>query len=142
MHASTASEGHIPERSQPAGLDHLRTAAVSPTMSEASAASASTAFTSGSTFSTFSSGHRLRWFHSGTPTASTPGSMPSTPATPFSTGSSATETTDVGSVTSGVLPQESDRFGIKLVSAVGLNEREEKIIKHVFEKAGRKFRIG
>ncbi|KAH7631694.1 hypothetical protein B0T09DRAFT_356211 [Sordaria sp. MPI-SDFR-AT-0083] len=147
--------GPIKERVININTDY-RYGATSPTFSEASLTSASTASTVDSVFTN----HRGRVGGAGrwplSPGASQAPSAPLTPATPYSTSSMAADNINTTCLPSAGLhatrgfgpallqipssPTSSD-FGIRLIHAIPLKEKEDKLLSSTLEKAAKKFNI-
>lgn len=150
--------GPIKERVININTDY-RYGATSPTFSEASLTSASTASTVDSVFTN----HRgrvggSRWPLS--PGAQQAPSVPLTPATPYSITSSMAAN-DISNINTNCLPSAglhatcgfgpallqipssptSSDFGIRLIHAIPLKEKEEKLLSSTLEKAAKKFNI-
>lgn len=129
-----SSESPIRERILHVHLDRFRDGTASPAFSEASTTSSSTYSSASTADSTFS--HRFRW--PGSPMSA---SVPLTPATPFTVMSSSTDTSSALSSMSMGMNQVS-RFGIRLIYAQTLEDRDAKILSQTLEKAAKKFRLG
>ncbi|KAK3954184.1 hypothetical protein QBC32DRAFT_94473 [Pseudoneurospora amorphoporcata] len=146
--------GPIKERVININTDY-RYGATSPTFSEASLTSASTASTVDSIFTN----HRGRVGGAGrwplSPGASQAPSVPLTPATPYSTSSMAADINTTCLPSAGLhatrgfgpallqvpsSPTSSD-FGIRLIHAIPLKEKEDKLLSSTLEKAAKKFNI-
>ncbi|KAK1773819.1 hypothetical protein QBC45DRAFT_66154 [Copromyces sp. CBS 386.78] len=146
--------GPIKERVININTDY-RYGATSPTFSEASLTSASTASTVDSVFTN----HRGRVGGAGrwplSPGASQAPSVPLTPATPYSTSSMAADINTTCLPSAGLhatrgfgpallqipsSPTSSD-FGIRLIHAIPLKEKEDKLLSSTLEKAAKKFNI-
>jgi len=100
-----------------------------------------------SSASSVSSGSSYSSSGGGWPLPSPAMSWPATPATPLSPPPMTPCTTASSSSSSAVTdggagPMTPGPFGIRLVLANALNPREEKTLRHIFDKAEKRFRVG